>query len=239
MTEAYIHQTIHTLDGNVRHLDAHIAAADEASRALFGRAFRPDTAALAARIGATLAAERPPHDRSAFVRLLLAPCGEATLRFAGVSLYRGYDLRTVRPEAVSLVYDLPLGEYPTSAQEAADALAAARAAALGARCAVRCDSGGFVRAADGAPLFAAAGHRAVTPPGPRSAAATAAAAAIEAAGMTLEVRPLRREELTAFEELFYFDHRGVTSLSRCDGALLMDIAAARVAHAAAAGNFGE
>ena len=76
-------------------------------------------------------------------------------------------------------------------------------------------------------------------PGPRSAAATAAAAAIEAAGMTLEVRPLRREELTAFEELFYFDHRGVTSLSRCDGALLMDIAAARVAHAAAAGNFGE
>ena len=47
MTEAYIHQTIHTLDGNVRHLDAHIAAADEASRALFGRAFRPDAAALA------------------------------------------------------------------------------------------------------------------------------------------------------------------------------------------------
>ena len=85
MTEAYIHQTIHTLDGNVRHLDAHIAAADEASRALFGRAFRPDAAALAARIGATLAAERPPHDRSAFVRLLLAPCGEATLRFAGVN----------------------------------------------------------------------------------------------------------------------------------------------------------
>lgn len=36
MTEAYIHQTIHTLDGNARHLDAHIAAADEASRALFG-----------------------------------------------------------------------------------------------------------------------------------------------------------------------------------------------------------
>ena len=48
MTEAYIHQTIHTLDGNARHLDAHIAAADEASRALFGRAFRPDAAALAA-----------------------------------------------------------------------------------------------------------------------------------------------------------------------------------------------
>ena len=104
---------------------------------------------------------------------------------------------------------------------------------------MRCDSGGFVRSADGAPLFAATGHRAVTPPGPRSAAARAAAAAIAAAGMTLEVRPLRREELTAFEELFYFDHRGVTSLSRCDGALLMDIAAARVAHAAAAGNFGE
>ena len=44
MTEAYIHQTIHTLDGNVRHLDAHIAAADEASRALFGRPFGAEDA---------------------------------------------------------------------------------------------------------------------------------------------------------------------------------------------------
>ncbi len=76
MTEAYIHQTIHTLDGNARHLDAHIAAADEASRALFGRAFRPDAAALAARIGATLAARngRPTTARPSCASCS-PPCG--------------------------------------------------------------------------------------------------------------------------------------------------------------------
>ncbi len=82
-----------------------------------------------------------------------------------MSLYRGYDLRTVRPEAVSLVYDLPRwGEYPTRHREAADAPGGGSAAALGARCAVRgATAAAFVRSRRTAPLFAATGHRAVTP----------------------------------------------------------------------------
>lgn len=233
MTGAYLYQTVHTLAGRIWRLAEHIAVLDSASLALFGRPFRPDAATLAHRIGRLLAAENAPVDRSAFVRLQLSPEGKLEETYAGVSLYRGYDLRSLAPEAISVVYDLPLGDDPTSAREAAAALARARAEALGYRCAVRCDCAGIVHTADDAPLYAVEGHRIVTSPAPASVEALLAAEAIQAAGLTLETRPLQHNELDRFDELFYFDHRGVTALARCDGEPYMDIVAGRVARAAA------
>ena len=168
MTEAYIHpDDPHARRKRPPPRRPH-RRADEASRALFGRAFRPDAAALAARIGATLAAERPPHDRSASCASCSPPAARRRSRFAGVSLYRGYDLRTVRPEAVSLVYDLPLGEYPTRHGEAADAPGGGAPRPSEPAVRVR-DSGRLRTLRRTAPLFAATGHRAVTPPGPGGA----------------------------------------------------------------------
>ena len=42
----------------------------------------------------------------------LTPEGDERLTAAGVSLYDGYALRSVMPDAVTLRYDLPLTEVP-------------------------------------------------------------------------------------------------------------------------------
>lgn len=232
MSEVYVYQTVHTLAGVPLFPEAHAAALDAASRALFGRPFQTPPRQLAERIGSLAKAEKAPDDLSAFVRMELSAEGVLTLRYGGLSLYRGYELRSLTPEAMTFVYDLPFGEYPTSAGEALGDLARAQAARHGARCAVRCGTDGAVRTADEAPLFAVAGRTVFTCPATESVERSAAAACIEAAGLQLTEIPFSREELPQFDELFSFDHRGVTSLSKCDGRPYMSLAAERVAREA-------
>ncbi len=230
--EPYLHQTVHTLGGVPLLLSSHVAVLDRASRALFGRPFRCEAEHLADRITALLHREQVPDDLSAFVRLELTPDGTLRVLYAGLSLYRGYDLRTVHPTAESLVYDLPFGEYATSASEALGALARVQAVRRGAQSVVRCSTEGMIRTADDAPIYAVAGHRILTPPAAPSVAHEVAAAGIEEAGLTLTVEPLPREWLSRFDELFYVDHRGITSFARCDGTPYMSLTAERIARCA-------
>ena len=212
MTELYLYQTVHLARGRARNAEAHAARLDAASRELFGRGYAP--ARLAARIEALAAAERYPTGVSGFVRIELGADGEERLTPAGVSLYDGYALRSLQPEAVTLRYDLPLTEAPTSAREAA---------------AVRCDREGILREADDAPLFAVAGHTVLAAPGTQSVERELAVRAVRAAGLELREEPFGCGELPRIDELFFADHRGITALARCDGQPLMSLIAERIA----------
>ena len=227
MTELYLYQTVHLARGRARNAEAHAARLDAASRELFGRGYAP--ARLAARIEALAAAERYPTGVSGFVRIELGADGEERLTPAGVSLYDGYALRSLQPEAVTLRYDLPLTEAPTSAREAAAQLARRMAERAGADVAVRCDREGILREADDAPLFAVRGKTAFVSPAEACVERELGLRAVEAAGLELEERPVMRGELPGFDELFYVDHRGVTALAHCDGHPCMAILAERVA----------
>ena len=229
MTELYLYQTVHLARGRARNVEAHAARLDAASRELFGRGYAP--ARLAARIEALAAAERYPTGVSGFVRIELGADGEERLTPAGVSLYDGYALRSLQPEAVTLHYALPLTEAPTSAREAAAQLARRMAERAGADVAVRCDREGILREADDAPLFAVAGHTVLAAPGTQSVERELAVRAVRAAGLELREEPFGCGELPRIDELFFADHRGVTSLSRCDGLPLMTFVAERIAEA--------
>lgn len=234
MQEVYLYQTLHVLDGRCGGLGEHLAVLDRWSRELYGRQFAPHFGELAAGIAALTAREMPAGcDRSAFVRLVVPDPSEKPYRleFAGVSLYRGYDLRSLRPEAVTLQYDTPLPEAPTSAREAAAQLARKRAQRAGAAVAVRCDADGIALTADDAPLFAVRAKRVFTSPAGASAERMLAMRGIRAAGLEVEERPLEREALSRYDELFYVDHRGLTALARCDGEPMMAILAERIAGA--------
>ena len=183
MTELYLYQTVHLARGRARNAEAHAARLDAASRELFGRGYAP--ARLAARIEALAAAERYPTGVSGFVRIELGADGEERLTPAGVSLYDGYALRSLQPEAVTLRYDLPLTEAPTSAREAAAQLARRMAERAGADIAVRCDREGILREADDAPLFAVAGHTVLAAPGTQSVERELAVRAVRAAGLEI------------------------------------------------------
>ncbi len=227
MTELYLYQTVHLARGRARNAEAHAARLDAASRELFGRGYAP--ARLAARIEALAAAERYPTGVSGFVRIELGADGEERLTPAGVSLYDGYALRSLQPEAVTLRYDLPLTEAPTSAREAAAQLARRMAEHAGADVAVRCDREGILREADDAPLFAVAGHTVLAAPGTQSVERELAVRAVRTAGLELREEPFGCGELPRVDELFFADHRGITALARCDGQPLMSLIAERIA----------
>ena len=82
---------------------------------------------------------------------------------------------------------------------------------------------------DNAPLFAVRGKTAFVSPAEACVEQELGLRAVEAAGLELEERPVMRDELPRFDELFYVDHRGVTALAHCDGHPCMAILAERVA----------
>ena len=231
MTGLYLYQTVHLARGRARNVAGHIAVLDAASRELFGRPYAPAAERLARRIETLSAADRSPAGVSGFVRIELDPDGTERLLPAGVSLYDGYAFRSLQPEAVTVGYDLTLSEAPTSAREAAAQLARRLAERRGAEVAVRCDSAGILRSADDAPLLAIAGRTVLTVPGPASVERRLAMLAGRAAGLELREEAFGRADLPSLDELFFADHRGVTSLSRCDGQPLMTFVAERIAEA--------
>lgn len=231
MQEAYLYQTVHVLDRKCLRLPEHLAVLGRWSRELFGRPGPQEAGKTAAGIVALAEREAPDSDRSKFVRLLLPASGGLRMEFAGVSLYRGYDLRSLMPEAVTLQYDLPFSDAPTAAREAAAELARQIAGKSGAAVAVRCDRDGIVLAADEAALFAVRGKTVCVSPGEQSVERDLAVQGIRTAGLKLAERPVERGELPRMDELFWVDHRGVTALSRCDGHPYMAIIAERVAAA--------
>ena len=225
------YQIVHLARGRARNLAAHAALLDAASRYLFGRGYAPDLQRLAERIAAVAAAEHYPAAVSGFVRIELTEAGDERLTAAGVSLYDGYALRSVMPDAVTLRYDLPLTEASTTTREAVEGLAAAVARRRGAAVAVRVGADGTLRSADNAPLFGIAGKRLI--PGPELPAVerelvlrAAPQAGLEIAAERLDIALLPR-----LDELFYADHRGITALGHCDKLPLMSLLAERLAEA--------
>lgn len=231
MTDLYLYQILHLRAGRPRSTAAHVAVLDSASRRLFGRAYTPDIPALEARIAAAARAERYPSAVSGFVRVELTAAGEERIIPAGISLYDGYALRSLAPEAVIVQYDNPFTDAPTSAREAAAQLAQRQAEAAGAGVALRCDASGVCRTADDALLVAVRGRRLFVAPddGTPCVERDLALRAARAEGLETVEEPFAIGQLPRFDELLYVDHRGVTALSRCEGHPYMSLVAERLA----------
>lgn len=229
MTDLYLYQTVHVARGRALHVAAHAAVLDAASREWFGRPYAPDAMALAGRIEALTRAERYPTGVSGFVRIELRPEGEERLVAAGVSLYDGYGYRSLQPSGVTIRYDLPLTDAPTSAGEATGLLARQAALRAGAEAAVRCDAGGMLRDVEGAPLFAVVKRTVLAAPGPANVEREITRRAVEALGLSYREEGFGTDDLRRIDELFFTDHRGVTSLSHCNGLPLMIYTAERIA----------
>ena len=234
MTDLYLYQTVHVARGRALHVAEHAAVLDAASREWFGRPYTPAVATLAARIEALTAAERYPTGVSGFVRIELTEEGLERLLPAGVSLYDGYAYRSLQPTAATVLYEIPFSGAPTSLRETAAAWARRAAGRAGAEVAVRCDPEGIFRDAADAPLFAVTGRTVLAAPagpGPESVERSITRRAVQAVGLTFREEPFGTADLRRIEELFFTDHRGITSLSHCDGQPLMTFLAERIAGA--------
>ena len=118
MTDVYLYQTIHLLDGFCRNLAEHLALLDGWARSLFGFSVPLDEEQARRMLREEARRNAPVGcDRSLFVRLAVDDSGEVDCSFHGISLYRGYAHRSITPDAVTLRYALPFGEGPTSASD--------------------------------------------------------------------------------------------------------------------------
>ena len=193
---------------------------------------RDPVEALRRRIEALARAEHYPTTGSGFVRIELLPEGEERLVATGISLYNGYGYRSLQPSAVTIRYDIPFSEAPTSLHEAASLMARQAARRAKAEAAIRCDEKGRFREVEGAPIFAIAGRTVLAPPDTEPVERVEriiTRRAVEAAGLEFREEAFGRSDLKHLDELFFTDHRGITSLSHCDGLPLMIYTAERIA----------
>ena len=241
----YLYQTLHVRGRRPLWLDRHTELLARNIQELFGLRWAPDLRRLEAEIAALLDANRHPVAGSSFVRMAFTPAGDLLLIPGAVSFYDGYALRSLRPAAAVVNYGVPYPEYPTSAREAACMLALQAAVTAdnraaeadieraavrtGVQAVIRCDGEGFVHVCDEAPLFAVKGKKVYTPPAPPSVERELACRAVEAARLPLLELEIGREQLARFDEIFYVDHRGLTSLSACEGQLYAAIITERIA----------
>ena len=223
----YLYQTLHVRGRRPLWLDRHTELLARNIQELFGLRWAPDLRRLDA--------------GSSFVRMAFTPAGDLLLIPGAVSFYDGYALRSLRPAAAVVNYGVPYPEYPTSAREAACMLALQAAVTAdnraaeadieraavrtGVQAVIRCDGEGFVHVCDEAPLFAVKGKKVYTPSVERELACRA----VEAARLPLLELEIGREQLARFDEIFYVDHRGLTSLSACEGQLYAAIITERIA----------
>lgn len=229
ITTPYIYQTIQITDGEPRLCSAHLLTLGEWAARLFDADYSPSLTDFEERIRAVARREKYPDNLSSFVRVEVDSEGQERLIPGGISLYHGYALRSISPTASIVSYDLPLCEAPTPVSEAAAQFATLKAHLAGTDIAIRSNSKGECVTADDAPLFAIRGEMVATSSTRDNVEAALARHAIESAGLQFMAEPLNEENIFEFDELFYVDHRGVTSIERCNGYLYMSLKAERIA----------
>jgi branched-subunit amino acid aminotransferase/4-amino-4-deoxychorismate lyase len=145
----------------------------------------------------------------------------------------GYTVSSLRPVAVTNDYTVPYGEFTTSLKLSASRFYERLARGAGGVKSIRAEGDALVECGD-APLFGIRGRTLFTAPlGAGVGESVERELVIGAAARAkLEVveEAIKRTDLFAFDELFYADCGGITSISECDGAKFMTLLVTRIVH---------
>ncbi len=223
-----IYQIIHTLDGRIYHLEEHLTLLFEGYYELFGKGIKLVKSRIEQQIAELLKRSRCPRGVSLFVRLALNSEGEISLQEHERSLYKGYTLRCIRPRTATVEFAIPYGIYPTSIRDSLTAFANYAATKLGGDLALRL-SGNVVDAINGAQIFALSTKGLITAADSHSVEHRLTKEVARKLDITIIERPILISELPSFDELFFVDHYGVTSIRSCNGSHYMSNAATTIA----------
>ncbi|MDR2890217.1 MAG: hypothetical protein LBV18_01210 [Alistipes sp.] len=154
------------------------------------------------------------------------------VEFGRTLLDTGYAVSSLRPQAVTYEYSIPFPAAPTgfqlSAQVLFDTLALSH---HGATRSIRRE-GDKLLMCGAAPLFGIRGNTLFTAPiadgVPDSVERRRTMEAASKVGLHTIERAILRYELTQFDELFFADAAGITSLASCDGARFMSLTVNRL-----------
>lgn len=148
---------------------------------------------------------------------------EYTLSCHGTSLYGDLALRALRPRATIVEWGGIFDDMPTSASLASARLLGEYVATQGYGAFVAIDGAGKVVSVDGGTPVIITKGAIVVSESVLTVEAEIVMRAFERDGRRTEIRNISREELLAADELAGIDHRGITSISECDGTAYSDI----------------
>ena len=228
--QPYIYQIVHIRDFKALHLLDHITILKLWSERLFGRGCNIDVASTASKIDQLLKEHGCYNEVSHFVRVTIYSTFELSVELEGTSLYDGYAMRLVTLKATTARYNELIATQPSSAREATTALSLATAKAKGYNAIIQYDSKGDIISANDSPLFAIKNNIIYTPNNCQedSVVRRIAVKAIEMTTLQLIEQPLNIDKLPTFDEMFIFDHHGITSITHCDRTPYMSIKTERV-----------
>ena len=238
----YVRQDMRVRDHRPLHIAAHIALLSRAFERVFGQRVVLSPAMVAAWCTDMLSRNRYPSKGSCRVTALLIPAERgADLVLVGgeILLDEGYSVRPVRPSASVDCYELGFGELPTSAAfEAAEAAllrARNRNLAQGSHVVLRTDDEGVILSAGTAPLFAVEGRTIVTTPlaygAPDTIERQLAIDAIARSEIALREDVVAADALDRYDELFFADYRGLTSIEQIGSTNYMSLLVDRIVRA--------
>lgn len=235
----YVRQDIRVAERRPTHIAAHIDLMCRTFERLYG--IRPvfSPAMVSAWCSQLLAANRCATGNG-IVSAIMAPVerdgvprADLRLFMRETLLYAKYVVRPLRLRASVASYRLPYEDLPTSfAFEAAEA-ALLRVRGSGCRTVLRADDEGVILSAGTSALFAVDGRRIITTPqvfgAPDSVERRIAADAVIRSGTEFAEEIVSIENLDRYDELFYCDCRGLTSIEQCGDTHYMSLIVDRIA----------
>lgn len=223
----YLYQHLHTLDYRVRNAAAHTGVMARKAQALFGVRFTLSAERLEREVEQLLAEARLTRRVSTCVTLRCYPTGEYTLHYDEPSIYSGYVMRSLRPEAVTIPLKMPLPHYPTDASLATRQLAEMIARTRGYHTALLVD-GDQIIDEECCPIAIVQGTTLLMPMHDSVEAAMLERAARKAA-ISLERGPINIEMLAAADEVMTINWQGITAMHHVDGRICLSLTAERLA----------
>lgn len=227
---AYIYQNIHTLNYVPRHVKRHADTLRTLSQELFGVEFSPTDQQLENQLRQLLEHLRPSRQRSIRAVIKQYSSGSYTIECDEPSLYRGYTLRSIRPEAATLRVTMPLDIYPTSAAIATREVANSIARSRDFHAAVLLNEDGEILSEASAPIALVRGRSLIIAPAPYSVEREIVEQAAAKANIGIERRAFKHEEMMQADEVIVISWQGITAMQSVDNKTFMSIIAEHLAH---------
>ena len=231
---AYVYQHIHTLDYAPYNLPQHIKIISQASEALFEEQFEYSEQEVAKQIATLLGAVRLSRKVSICISLKQYASGDVTIEYDEPSIYIGYVIRSLRPDATCLRMQIPLESYPTSAAIEAYNLAEAIAQGRGYHTAIIIDADDTIRCDTSHPIALVKEMTLYIANTSLSVERDMLEQATRKAGYKVEYRTLKRADLATADEVLVMNWQGITAMQQVNGKPYMSIIAENIAR-----NLGE
>lgn len=230
-TLPYIYQNLHTLAHKAYFCEEHLHYLNASTNYLWNFKLTVPAYRIKQNIESLLAANRITRNATVKVELSMDIDGNDTLRCGEGTIYAGYVMRSLRPTAVCVHAEMPLSPHPTSAAIATRLFADSIAQRKGYHMAIIVERDGGIAVEPCSPLFIIKEYTMLSAEGCCSVEAELAKSAAMRAGLQIEQRRLRVEDLADADEVIVVDWQGVTAISEIANRPYMDIIAHNIAKA--------